>query len=72
MWLLGEFSNQRLRETFDKIDTNGDGKLDSGEISAALASLGKRKEAVRAAVTAWEMQTDDGMMSFDEVLRALA
>ena len=68
MWLRGELSNQRLREAFDEIDADGNGKLDLDQISAALTKLGKSKKQVQAALTEWGIENADGVMSFEEVL----
>ena len=68
MWLLGEHSEQRLREAFDEIDTDGNGKLDLDEISAALTKLGKSKKEVQTALAVWQTNDADGVMSFEEVL----
>ena len=59
--LLGQLSDQRLREVFDEIDTDGNGLLDHNELSAALIKLGKGEAAVQVALaTLKEAQMDFG------------
>ena len=62
----------RARSVFDKVDRDGSGHLDRGEIAHALQERGLPASGADVEAILAEMDTDgDGKVSFDEFARAI-
>ncbi|XP_021292515.1 probable calcium-binding protein CML25 [Herrania umbratica] len=68
-----EVSSQ-LKQVFKLIDTNGDGKISSLELSELLLSLGQKKSAAKKEADAMVRELDrngDGYIDFEEFMDAV-
>merc|ERR1712079_992439 len=62
--------NKRLKTAFDRIDADGNGKIDASELEQELAASGESPEAISELIK--EYDTDgDGLIDFQEFSQIL-
>merc|ERR1711920_386807 len=69
---MGTEPQKKIREQFDRLDKNGDGALDAGELSLLLIDMGFTKTQAHSEASKIIKSTDDdrsGEIEFDEFAR---